>query len=107
MRIDPCEGPGDERTAWPKPICVRRSGPPVTVSPTAPLTEALRQMAYHRIHHLAVVADAGRLVGIVNEDDVPGTRRGAWPPGATVAQVMSAQDVSVGPAHSLKKTARR
>jgi len=105
MRIDPCEGPGDERAAWPMPICVRErmSEPPVTVAPTAPLMEALQRMAHHRIYYLPVVDDESRLIGIVNEDDVLGTRRGARPPGSTVAEVMSAPAVSVGPAQSLKE----
>jgi hypothetical protein len=52
MRIDPSQGPGDEHTAWPEPICVRdcMSKPAMTVLATAPLTQAPRRMADHRIH---------------------------------------------------------
>jgi len=105
MRIDPGEGPGDERAAWPKPICVRArmSEPPVTVAPTAPLMEALQQMTHHRIHCLPVVDDESHLIGIVNEDDVLGTQRGARPPGSTVEEVMSAPAVAVGRAQSVKE----
>jgi CBS domain-containing protein len=52
---------------------------------------------------LPVVNDEGRLVGIVNEDDVLGTRRRARPPGDTVAEVMSAPAVWIRPAQSLKE----
>jgi hypothetical protein len=54
MRIDPCQGPGDEHAASPEPVCVRdwMSKPAVTIPATAPLAEALRRMADHRIHYL-------------------------------------------------------
>jgi CBS domain-containing protein len=55
-------------------------------------------MATHRIHYLPVVDD-GRLVGIVNADDVLGTRR-PGPPAEDVAAVMSTPVVSIGPAAS-------
>jgi len=105
MRIDPCQGPGDEHAAWPMGVCVRErmSTPPVTVPATAPLADAVQRMVRHRIHYLPVVNDQGCLVGIVNEDDVLGTRRGAGPPREVVAEVMSAPAVSVGPAQSLKE----
>jgi CBS domain-containing protein len=105
MRIDPCQGPGDEHAAWPEPICVRdwMSKPAVTVAATAPLAEALRRMADHRIHYLPVVNEEGRLIGIVNEDDVLGTRRGARRADEIVAEVMSAPPVSIDPAQSLKE----
>jgi hypothetical protein len=53
MRIDPSQGPGDEHVAWPEPACVRDciSKPVVTVSVTAPLTEAPSRMADHCIHY--------------------------------------------------------
>jgi CBS domain-containing protein len=60
-------------------------------------------MVAHRIHYLPVVNDQGCLVGIVNEDDVLGTRRGARPPGEVVADVMSGPAVSVDPAQSLQE----
>ena len=105
MRIDPCEGPGDAHAWWPRAVCVRQrmSTPPVTVAATAPLADAVQRMVAHRIHYLPVVNDQGRLVGIVNEDDVPGTRRGARTPGEVVADVMSTPAVSVGPAQSLQE----
>ena len=104
MRIDPYQGPGDEHVAWPEPICVGdwMSKPAVTVPATAPVAEALQRMAYHRIHYLPVVNDEGGLIGIVNEDDVLGTRRGARTRDEIVAEVMSAPAVSVDPAQSVK-----
>ncbi|HEY7540979.1 MAG TPA: CBS domain-containing protein [Methylomirabilota bacterium] len=105
MRIDPYQGSGDEHVAWPEPICVRdwMSQPAVTVPATAPVAEALWRMADHRIHYLPVVNDEGGLIGIVNEDDVLGTRRGARMPDEIVAEVMSAPAVSVDPTQSLKE----
>jgi hypothetical protein len=79
MRIDPCEGPGDGNAAWAKPTSVRdrMSRPAVTVSGRASLAEALQLMTDHWIHYLPVMDDEGHLVGMVNEDDVLGTRQGA------------------------------
>ena len=79
------------------------SKPAVTVAATAPLAEALRRMADHRIHYLPVVNEEGRLIGIVNEDDVLGTRRGARRADEIVGEVMSAPPVSIDPAQSLKE----
>jgi acetoin utilization protein AcuB len=79
------------------------SRPAVTVPATASLAEALRRMADHRIHYLPVVNNDGGLIGIVNEDDVLGTRREAPPTGDTVATVMSAPAVWVDPAQSLNE----
>jgi CBS domain-containing protein len=101
MRIDPCEGPGDENVGWAKPTSVRdrMSRPAVTVSGRASLAEALRMMTDHRIHYLPVMDDEGYLVGMVNEDDVLGTRQGVTDP---VAAVMSEPVVSVGPGTPLR-----
>jgi CBS domain-containing protein len=104
MRIDPRDGPGDENARGAKPVSVRdrMSRPAVTVAASASLREALALMAEHRIHYLPVVSESGRLVGIVNEDDVLGTRRGPRPLGDPVTTVMSAPVVSIGPAELLK-----
>jgi CBS domain-containing protein len=104
MRIDPREGAGDERPREAKPVSVRdrMTRPAVIVAASAPLGEALRLMAEHRIHYLPVVNEHGRLVGIVNEDDVLGTRRGPRPLGDPVTTVMSSPVVSVSPAGLLK-----
>lgn len=104
MRIDPREGAGDENARGANPVSVRdrMSRPAVTVAATAPLREALRLMAEHRVHYLPVVNEHARLVGIVNEDDVLGTRRGPRPLGDPVTTVMSAPVVSISPAGLLK-----
>jgi CBS domain-containing protein len=77
------------------------SRPAVTIGARASIGEALNLMVLHRIHYLPVVDDGGHLVGIVNEDDVLGTRRGARPRGDAVAAVMRAPVVSIGPAEPL------
>jgi acetoin utilization protein AcuB len=96
-RIDPAEGPvergGPGRTVY---VHERMSRPVVTVAAGASLDEALRLMAAHRIHYLPVVDD-DRLVGVVNSDDVLGTRRPALPRPAIVSAVMSTPAISIGP----------
>lgn len=100
VRIDPAEGPGEERDPCQAGVCVRErmSHPAVTVAAGAPLAEALRLMAAYRIHYLPVVDDDARLVGIVNADDVLGTRRPGVADAEVVAAVMSTPVVSTGPA---------
>lgn len=44
--------------------------PPVTVAPTATITEAARQMHTAGVKRLPVVDEAGRLVGIVSRADL-------------------------------------
>ena len=78
------------------------SRPAVTIVDRASLGEALTLMVAHRIHYLPVVDDEGRLVGILNEDDVLGTRREPRPDSDLVTTVMSAPVISVGPAETLK-----
>jgi len=78
------------------------SRPAVAVSDRASLAEALRLMTDHRIHYLPVMDDGGRRVGMVNEDDVLGTRRCQGPRTDAVAAVMSAPVVSVGPGAPLQ-----
>ena len=104
MRIDPSEGPGDANAEHAKPTSVRdrMSRPAVTIVGRASLGEALTLMVAHRIHYLPVIDDEGRLVGIVNEDDVLGTRREPRPDSDFVTAVMRAPVISVGPAETLK-----
>jgi CBS domain-containing membrane protein len=78
------------------------SRPAVTVSGRASLAEALRLMTDHRIHYLLVMDDEGHLVGMVNEDDVLGTRQEARQRTDAVAAVMSEPVVSVGPGAPLQ-----
>jgi acetoin utilization protein AcuB len=103
MRIDPSEGPGDANAGRAKLISVRErmSRPAVTIVGDASLGEALALMVAHRIHYLPVVDDAGRLIGIVNEDDVLGTRRQPRPSSDVVETVMRVPVISIGPADSL------
>lgn len=99
VRIDPREGPGDEGAPETEQIYVRErmSRPAVTVAARASLGEALHLMVGHRVHYLPVVDDEAHLVGMINEDDVLGTRRLRPPADDAVAAVMSAPAVSVGP----------
>jgi CBS domain-containing protein len=105
VRIDPREGPSDDDSRWAEGISVRdrMSRPAVTVTAGAPLGEAIRLMAVHRIHYLPVMDDQARLVGMVNEDDVLGTRREGAPQRDAVASVMSTPPVSVAPEVPLKE----
>jgi len=79
------------------------SRPAVTVAAGAPLGEAIRLMAVHRIHYLPVMDDQARVVGLVNEDDVLGTRRRGAPQSDAVAAVMSTPVVWVAPEVPLKQ----
>ena len=103
VRIDPAEGPFEERPGCPEGVCVREqmSCPAVVVAAGATIAEALRLMADHRIHYLPVVDDSAALVGIVNADDLLGTRRPGPARAEVVAAVMSAPVVTIGPAEPL------
>ena len=98
-RGDPAEGPSDEWSSLGQSLLVRdrMSRPAVTVTTTATLAEALRLMAARRIHYLPVVDEHARLVGMVNADDVLGTRRRRTTNAHAVSAVMSAPAVSTGP----------
>jgi CBS domain-containing protein len=107
-RIDPAEDPLDERPTWSPRISVRdrMSRPAVTVAAGATLTEALRLMALNRIHYLPVLDDEARLVGIVNTDDVLGTRRPKGASAGMVAAVMSSPVVSIDPTAPISEAMR-
>lgn len=98
-RGDPCEGPGERLL-----VRDRMSRPAVTVAPTNTLAEAIRLMAVRRVHYLPVVDEHGQLVGLVNSDDVLGTRRGRQ--GDVVGDVMSAPVVTTQPGVSLADAMR-
>jgi CBS domain-containing protein len=104
-RADPAQGPTDRPGAGQGAcVCDRMSRPAVIVSADAPITQALRLMTANRC--LPVVDDDTRLVGIVNIDDVLGTRRQAAPRTGPVAAVMSAPVVSIGPERPLAEAMR-
>ncbi|MEW6123776.1 MAG: CBS domain-containing protein [Pseudomonadota bacterium] len=48
----------------------KKSGSLVTISPDAPLTEAVTRLAEHRIGAIVAVSPTGRLEGILSERDV-------------------------------------
>ena len=64
---------------------------PVTARPDQPVREAAALLLYHHISGLPVLDGDGRLVGVVSEADLIGTRG----PGETVADVMSRTVISV------------
>jgi acetoin utilization protein AcuB len=82
------------------------SHPPVTVTATTPLSEALRLMTVHRVHHLPVVAHDAQLVGMVSIDDLLASRSADWRPTDAVAAVMRAPTVSTTPTASLDEAVR-
>ena len=90
-RGDPSEGPSDERCPPGERLLVRdrMSRPAITVTSATTLAEAMRLMAAHRIHYLLVVDEHAELVGLVNSDDVLGTRRARRGRADLVRDVMS------------------
>lgn len=106
-RADPAEGPSDERGPSGEMLFVRdrMSRPAITVTAATPLAEALSLMGARRIHYLPVVDEHAHLVGMVNSDDVLGTRRRREPAGL-VGGVMSAPAISTGPAVPLAEAMR-
>src|SRR5687768_10067362 len=109
MRGDPAEGPSDWGSAFGVGllVCDRMSRPAVTVTTTASIREAIALMAAHRIHYLPVVDEHGALAGVVNSDDVLGTRGRTAGPADLVGAVMSAPAVSVEPTVPLADAMRR
>lgn len=107
VRIDPATGPTEE-PSWINGMCVhdRMSRPAITVPASARLGEAMRMMAANEIHYLPVVDDHATLVGIVNTDDVLGTRRRMGPQVDAVAAIMSRPVVTVGPMVPLNEATR-
>jgi CBS domain-containing protein len=82
------------------------SAPAVTVRAAAPLPEALSLMAMRRIHYLPVVDEDGTLIGLVNSDDLLGTRGRGPARGDVVGAVMSAPAITVGPTATLAEAMR-
>lgn len=95
----------------------RMSAEPVTITASAPITEALRVMRQNEVRRLPVLDDADRLVGIVSEKDL----LYASPSPATslsihemhyllsrllVSELMSADVISVTPETPLEEAAR-
>ena len=105
---------------------------PLTISPEAPLQEAIQTLAEKKISGLPVVDDKGKLVGIISESDLMWQETGVEAPpyimfldsviylqnparhekeihkalGQTVAEVMSENPLSVKPNLSVKEAAR-
>lgn len=95
----------------------------VTVSPADPWLEAVRRIAWHRVHALPVVEGSGRLTGIVSASDLLLKEEHLDPPhrllppvqrrrdrhraqALTVEEVMTRHPVSVEPSTPLGEAAR-
>ena len=82
----------------------------VTVTPGATLKEAARLLKAHRIHHLPVVEEGNRLVGIVTDTDlrnatldgmIVGADRGDSGRPVTVGELMTRELVTLSPGDTL------
>lgn len=82
----------------------------VTVTPGATLEEAARLLKAHRIHHLPVVGEGNRLVGIVTDTDLRnatldgmfgGAERGDSGRPVTVGEIMTRDVVTLSPGDTL------
>jgi CBS domain-containing protein len=86
----------------------------ITVSPELPLGELERLLAEEEIGGVPVVADDGRLLGIVSKSDVvralaetvEGGLAELFPPDQSVEDIMTPSVVTVGPDASLPEVAR-
>lgn len=76
----------------------------ITIEPDAPASLARATMRRHRIRHLVVV-EGERLVGIVSERDLGGTRGAASRRDRAVRDLMAADPVSASPATTLRQAA--
>jgi acetoin utilization protein AcuB len=61
------DAPGGSRTMTVGTVMAKD---PVTIGPEAPLQEASELMRSRGIHHLPVVGDVGRLIGIITDRDL-------------------------------------
>jgi acetoin utilization protein AcuB len=75
-----------------------------TVAPRAPAEGAYQRMRLHRIRHL-VVMESGRVVGIVSERDLGGSRGAANRTGRTVEDVMSRDVATASPDTTIRQAA--
>jgi CBS domain-containing protein len=89
---------------------------PVTVGPDDPVLEAVGRMVDHRIRHLPVVDDQGRLVGILSDRDLRTAigdplealrRESAGLESMPVSSVMTTDVVTVAPDVPLAEIARQ
>ncbi len=76
----------------------------VTVPSTATVADALDTLNVHTIRHLPVLDD-GRVVGILSDRDLRRAMTGR-PDETTVADVLTADPVTVGPEDRVEKAAR-
>jgi acetoin utilization protein AcuB len=75
-----------------------------TVTPTTPASEAWELMRRHGIHHL-VVTDGSNLVGVLSDRDIGGRRGFSLRAGASVADLMTTNVVSIRRTAPIKRAA--
>ena len=92
---------------------------PVTVDRGTPAREIARRMSEHRVSAVPVIASAGRLLGVVSEADLLGSRdehhpARSWRPGSapkrggdTAAELMTTPAITIHPDAPLAAAARR
>jgi len=75
----------------------------VTIRADAPLNQARSQLAKHGFHHLPVLDESDRLVGIITDRDVRSAYgvQNAISESLTVAEVMTADPMTISPAATL------
>lgn len=81
----------------------KKSGSLITISPDAPLTEAVSSLAEHRIGAIVAVSGDGRLEGILSERDVVRilAEKGTEILSSPVSSVMTRAVVTCGPDESI------
>lgn len=75
-----------------------------TVSPSEDAEKAFQRMRNQRIRHL-VVMDGRKVVGVLSERDMGGSRGGALRTGKTVGELMSGQAVTASPTMTVRQAA--
>jgi acetoin utilization protein AcuB len=75
-----------------------------TVSPSMPAPEAFELMRRNRIHHL-VVAEGSNVIGVLSDRDIGSRPGSSVRAGRTVADLMTAHAVTVGPADTIRRAA--
>lgn len=72
------------------------TAPVITITPTAPLSQAVQQMAAHHLKRLPVVNEQGRLAGWVSRVDILRALERRQPSGADRLETMPAEPEPVG-----------
>ncbi len=76
-----------------------------TIGKDAAADEAWEMMKLERFHHLVVADDRSRIIGIISELDLGGTRGAALRKGRTVGELMTRQPVTAAPEMTVRDAA--